>query len=216
MLESEVMLAIAVLLTAVSSIVAVVISVRAMKEQRENNKANLEFTKASIEQQQEHNRKSVQPLCNIRLRAIKHETFIVLHNAGNGPMKIKKFGFGYSNKDEEAFESLREFMPNKKLPKGSIWIRHSDYRKRSLEANGTLEILKFTKEEDWDERWYQENRLWLLKSLGILKISIEYESLYGEITLHEEDLKLFSSVFERVSKIHTTVDSEEEYIFPST
>lgn len=173
------------LLTVISSVIVAIVGI-----------VSILFTFFSIRQQQEHNRKSVQPLCNVGSSMIKSKVSLTLKNVGNGPMIIK--GFKYLDESEKSSNNIRDFMPEGKLPSGTIWVAPAD--DRVLELNGTINLLLFQKKESMDEEQYKNDRKWLLKAIAGLKIFVEYESLYGEKFSYVKDLSFIYSILERESE----------------
>jgi len=171
------------LLSAISILIAIIFGI-----------ISICFTFFSIRQQKIHNQNSVRPICSIRLSAIKSKTTITLHNAGTGPMLIKKLVYVHKSSEEpKTPRSL--FRLSDWTPKGCTWI---SFESRDLEANGTINLLTFEQKEDDDDTTHKDNRLRLLKGLGELTIYVEFEDIYCTKFHHKKDLSFFTGVYEKI------------------
>jgi hypothetical protein len=134
------------------------------------------LTFVSLSMQRRHNRRSVQPIGHISVGDYENEVFVRLRNDGIGPMIVKTTAV-HNSEDGQTQISIIDFMPE--LPDGYSWttfIRAMDGR--AISANDHLTLVSL--EGDPKDHKFASAKEVVRKKLSTLRISVEYNNIYGE------------------------------------
>lgn len=160
------------LATAITAILALLISVAALRDSHKFSKL-----------QREHNVKSVKPIADVHAINYDDVIEITLLNKGIGPMLIKKISF---KKDESISESLDELLEYSVGSCGALVFNDS-----VVEINGEITIMK--RSVDPSNQKDVDSADKLRKELSAVTILLQYEDVYGNKYDTQQELTIFKS-----------------------
>ena len=191
------------LATAISAIMATFSIIFAVISSNKQHKLHAN----SIEQEHNHNKRSVMPIWDAILAAPGEKIGIILQNVGYGPLVIKKFEIvklDDNNKMIETSGDIDDFLEYKNLnkeDKGKIECIWSGFRDDSVMAPGSnFTLFKFDKKDGADYDRFKEIRLEFLLKLSYLEIRIEYEDIYGTNFKKSTPFNFFRGHYEKESE----------------
>jgi Sel1 repeat len=147
--------AIAAIFALLMSAVSIVVSLRALKTQRQ------------------HNVLSVRPLPEVTVADYEDSLRVKVRNNGSGPMIIKSLSVSDANAQKE---SLIDWMPE--LPGGRPWTNFSHaLTNRSLSPGDQIVLLELTESDN--ETGFNECRDKVRRRLSSLAVTLKYTDTYG-------------------------------------
>lgn len=177
------------LITAITSIIAVLISVYAIvqssrrnRKQGEFDRENLRFQnelsilqKETLHSQEQYNRKSVQPLVDINFKDYTHQIRVELRNLGLGPAIITSITISDGNLESE---NLIDFLPD--ISPEDLYENFVYHITSRPVANGqTLCLVEYQVKHGSELE--RNNRERIRLELSKLRIEIEYTDMYGTV-----------------------------------
>lgn len=148
-------------------------------------------------QNHQHQIKSVRPVPVFVQGKYRDRLYIMLENAGVGPLFVVDFKVTDTVKDK-TYQSIIDAMP--KLPSGMSWDRyHADMEGRVIPADKHIELLSLKAISG--HRGFEAARDNVMASLQNLDLSLTYSDLYGKPNRpHNQKLDWFGAPFPESKK----------------
>lgn len=132
--------------------------------------------------QQKHNKNSVRPISMIRVHDAQNNIAVRIHNAGTGPLIIRRALFTSSTQTDSI---LLEMMP----PIDQLWVTYTENIDGwTIPVNGSLTLIEIIPTSD-------RTRSVLRKALADIKVQIDYCDIYNTRFQDSRKLDFFGRYF---------------------